>query len=86
MPLMETVTADAVKLWSAIGHAAAWLVGWAAFAEQDVQKIEADSPLVKAAIVAGEAAAAAHGVPVGAIETAAEDVLALARKVSGGAS
>jgi hypothetical protein len=78
---LATVEADIATAASSVEHAAAWLLGMAQLARKDVQTLEAASPLVKDAIVAGEAAAAAHGVPVAAIVTGAGQVLDLAQQI-----
>jgi hypothetical protein len=78
---LATVEADIASAASRIEHAAAWLLGMAALARKDVRTLEAQSPLVKDAITAGEAAAAAHGVPVAAIVTGADAVLSLAQQL-----
>ena len=65
-----------------VEHAALNLVGAVATAEQTVNSLEASSPLVKVAIDAGIAAAQSHGVPVGAIENAEEQVIAAASGVA----
>ena len=70
---------------SVVQHSAAWLVGMVAQSQKSLSDLEASSPLVTQAIVAGTAAAVAHGVPVGEIETVAADVLALAKTIAGGA-
>jgi len=76
-----TLEADIAAEASTVVHAAAWLLGMATMAQKDVQTLEASSPLVRDAIAAGEAAAAAHGVPVATIVTGAEAVLALAQQI-----
>jgi len=78
---LATVEADIAAGATAVEHAVAWLLGMAQIARKDVQTLEAESPLVKDAIIAGEAAAVAHGVPVAAIVTGAEAVLAMAQQV-----
>jgi len=77
----STVEADIAAAASAVEHACAWLLGMALLARKDVQTLEAASPLVRDAIVAGEAAATAHGVPVAAIAAGAEAVLTMAQKI-----
>lgn len=69
---------------SAVEHAAAWLVGTVATAETSLATLKADSPLVAAAIAAGEASATAHGVPIAAIENVGEEVLAAAKELAAG--
>jgi hypothetical protein len=76
-----TVEADIAADATAVEHAVAWLLGMATLAERDIRTLEATSPLVKDAIIAGEAAATAHGVPVARIVTGTEAVLALAQQV-----
>jgi hypothetical protein len=78
---LATIEADIAAAATAAEHAVAWLLGMAVVARKDVQTLEAESPLVKAAIIAGEAAASAHGVPVAAIVTGADAVLALAQQI-----
>jgi hypothetical protein len=77
-----TVEADIAADATTVEHAVAWLLGMATLAERDIRTLEATSPLVKDAIIAGEAAATAHGVPVATIVTGAEQVLALAQQIS----
>ena len=72
---LATVEADIAAAATRVEHAAAWLLGMATLARKDLRTLEAQSPLVKDAIVAGEAAAEAHGVPVVAIVTGADAVL-----------
>ena len=78
---LATVEADIAAGATTVEHAAAWLLGMATLAERDLRTLEATSPLVKDAIIAGEAAATAHGVPVATIVTSAEQVLALAQQI-----
>jgi hypothetical protein len=78
---LATVEADVAAAATAVEHAAAWLLGMALIARKDVQALEAASPLVKDAIVAGEAAAAAHGVPAAAILIGTGQVLDLAQRI-----
>jgi hypothetical protein len=78
---LATVEADIAAAASTAEHAVAWLLGMAQLARKDVQTLEAASPLVKDAIIAGEAAATAHGVPVAAIVAGAEEVLAMAQQI-----
>lgn len=78
---IATLEADIASAATRVEHAVAWLLGMAAVAQKDLQALEADSPLVKDAIIAGEAAATAHGVPVAQIVAGAEEVLAIAQKI-----
>ena len=77
---LATVEADLAAAATRAEHAVAWLLGMAVVAHKDVQTLEAESALVKDAIIAGEAAAAAHGVPVAAIVTGVDAVLAMAQQ------
>lgn len=86
MPLIATIEADIASVATRVQHAVAWLLGMAAVAQKDVQTLEADSPLVKDAIIAGEAAATAHGVPVAAIVAGAEEVLTIAQQIDAATS
>jgi len=79
---MTTVEADIAAAATTVEHAVAWLLGMAQVAETDVRTLEAASPLVKDAIIAGEAAATAHGVPAAAIVAGAEEVLAMAQQIN----
>jgi len=79
---LTTVEADIAAAATKVEHAVAWLLGMAQVAEKDVQTLEAASPLVKDAIIAGEAAAIAHGVPAAAIIAGAEEVLAMAQQIN----
>ena len=81
--LFEKIEAVGHEALTAVEHGAAWLVGTVATAEQSLSTLEANSPLVKTAIDAGIASAQAHGVPVGAIETIGEEILALAKQFAG---
>lgn len=78
---LAAIEADVGVAWARAKHAVAWLLGMAAVVDQDVQTLEAESPLVKDAILAGEAAATAHGVPVAEIVLGAEEVLAVAKRI-----
>ena len=82
MTLLATLEAEGAAAISADRHAAAWLVGTAAEAQTDLSKVEADNPLVAAAITAGVGAAKEHGVPVDQINATAEDVLKLAQEIA----
>ena len=79
---LATVEADFAAAATRVEHAAAWLLGMAVLTRTDLRTLEAQSPLVKDAIVAGEAAAEAHGVPVVAIVTGADAVLSLAQQLA----
>ena len=50
---LTTVEADIAAAATKVEHAVAWLLGMAQLAEKDVQTLEAASPLVKDAIIAG---------------------------------
>jgi hypothetical protein len=63
---------------TAVEHAAVWLVGKVAVAEESLTTLTASSPLISEALAAGIASAEAHGVPVVQIENAGETVLAAA--------
>ena len=86
MSLLDTIKADGAAAISAVQHGAAWLVGAATEAQQDVAEMEKDSPLVQAAVTAALGAAREHGIPAAQITTTAEDVLALAKAVAAGGS
>ncbi len=79
---MTTIEADIAAAATTVEHAVAWLIGMAQLAEKDLRTLEAASPLVRDAIIAGEAAATAHGVPAAAIVAGAEEVLAMAQQLS----
>ena len=79
MSILAKIETEGRSVLTAVEHAAAWLVGRVAQAEQSLQTLEASSPLVASAIEAGEAYAASHGVPVAAVENVGDAVLAAAR-------
>lgn len=81
MSILNTIESEVFSAASVVEHCIASLVGMALVAQKDVQTLEADSPIVKDAIIAGEAAAAAHGVPVAEIATVAGEVLSGAQQV-----
>lgn len=70
--------------WAATAHAAGWLMAKLDAVQGDVTAMEAASPLVAEALAAGKAYATAYGVPVEALETAGEALVALAQKVAAG--
>jgi len=78
---LSTIEADIATTATTVEHACAWLLGMALLGQKDLRTLEAASPLVKDAIVAGEAAATAHGVPAAALVAGAEAVLAMAQQV-----
>jgi len=84
--LFDKIETVGHEFLSAVEHAAAWLVGKVASADTSLHALEAASPLVAEAIAAGEASAAAHGIPVVAIEGAGETVLGLAKQLAGSLS
>ena len=86
MTIIETLETEGHEAMTAAEHAAAWLVGKIAVAEQSLASLEADSPLVAEAIAAGEASAVAHGVPLPAIKTLGGEVLTLANELATGLS
>ena len=69
---------------SAAEHGAAWLVGKCAMGETALTGLLAYSPWLAAAEQAGIAAAAAHGVPVVAIEDIGSEILGLAKELAAG--
>lgn len=83
LDLIGAVEADIASAATVLEHGVAWLVGMVQVAKTDVQKLEADSPLVAAAINAGKAAAAASGINIAGIELAASELLAYAQKIDG---
>ena len=86
MTIMQNIETFGHDALTGVERAATWLVGKVAAAETSLHTLEANDPLVAEAIAAGDAWAAAHGVPTTAIETAGEDVLALAKQFASGLS
>lgn len=86
MTILTKIEAEGRAALTAIEHAAAWLVGAVATGRHDLSTLEKDSPIVADAIAAGEAAAAAHGVPVAAIDDAGAAVLNAAKDLAAGLS
>ena len=76
MSLLATIIDDGTAALSAVEHAAAWLLGKLATGETALHQLTVESPLLSEAVVVGEAMAAAHGVPIAAIEGVGEKVLA----------
>lgn len=84
MSIITTIETEGRAALTAIEHAALWLIGIVSTTETSLETIEKDSPLVAQAIAAGEAAAAAHGLPVAAIETIGEEVLSTTKTLAAG--
>jgi hypothetical protein len=84
--IIETLETEGHAALTWAQHAAAWLVGTVAVGEASLAKMEADDPLIAAAIEAGLQSAVAHGVPVTAIADMAGVVLGLARDLAAGLS
>lgn len=76
------IEADVAAGVARLKHAVMALLGMAEEAQADVATLEAESPLVRDAIVAGEAAATARGIPVAAIVAGVDTVLAMAKQVA----
>jgi len=68
------------KVATAAQHAAAWVLGIEAIAENDVQQLEASSPIIADGIAFAKAWIAANPI-ASAVEATAEEVLALIKKV-----
>lgn len=68
----------------AIEHGAVWLVGTIATTASNLNKLEANHPLVIAAIAAGEKSAVAHGIPVQEIMDAGQAILTAAKQFAAG--
>jgi hypothetical protein len=83
MTLLDKVEAEGQAALTAVEHGAAWLVGKAAQSATALSGLEASHPMVAEALQAGNAWAAAHGVPVAAISTAAASLLAAAQAFAG---
>jgi hypothetical protein len=79
--IVDAAEAEIAKVATWTQHAAAAVLGWEAIAQNDVQQLEATSPLVSDAIAAGKAFLLSKGVPLPAIEATAEEVLALVKQV-----
>ena len=82
--IIEKLESVGHECLTALEHGAAWLVGTVATADTGLHALEATSPLVAAAIAAGEASAVAHGVPVTMIENAGDVLLSLAKQLAAG--
>lgn len=74
------------KCLDAVEHAAVWLVGNVAKAEQSLATLTADSPWLQVAWASGVASATAHGVPVVEIENVGEAILTAAKQFADGLS
>ncbi len=86
MTITETIVAEAQSVAAHIRHAALWLIGAITEAKKEIETLEASDPLVATAVTVGTAWATAQGIPVPAIEGAADAVLALARCVAAAAA
>lgn len=82
MSVITTIETEGRAALTAVEHAALWLVDIVSTTETSLDTIEKDSPLVAQAIAAGEAAAAARGVPIAAIENIGEEVLSTAKALA----
>lgn len=78
--LFEIIEAKGHTWLTAVEHAAVRLVGDVATAETSLSKIEESSPMFRDAWVAGQASAAAYGVPVMQIEGVFNAVMAAAKQ------
>jgi hypothetical protein len=78
--IIDAAEADIAKVATTAEHAAAWVLGIEAIAENDVQQLEASSPLIADAIALAQSYVVASPTGV-AIETTAEEVLALVKKI-----
>lgn len=80
MDITAAAESEIAKVATAAQHAAAWVLGIEAIAQNDVQALEASSPLIAEGIKMAEAYIAAN--PIGqAISATAEEVLALVKAV-----
>ena len=78
--LVAAAENDLAKVATAAEHAAAWVIGMESIAQNDVQELAADSPLIADAIKIAEAWIAANPLATMAVTTA-EQVLALVKHV-----
>lgn len=78
--LVAAAEADLAKVATAAEHAAAWVIGMEAIAQNDVQALAASSPLIADAIAYAKVYIAANPL-LAMAETTAEEVLALVQKV-----